>query len=138
MSLKFKIVSDLKIAYIRASGKITADEILIEGARLFTSSEWVNGFNILCDYREITEFDLKSKDVEKIVKQDKSNESLFNKSKCAIVADIDSVFGLSRMWEIHSENENNKIETMVFRNIEDSLRWFGMDVNVFQLIKDLP
>ena len=136
MPLKHKIISDLKMVYVRGTGKVTADEIMTTGARIFTDSEWVNGFNIILDYREITELHVKTEDVKKIVAQDKRNEHLFNQSKCAIVAGSDLVFGLSRMWEAFSED--TKIETMVFRNIEDSLRWLGMDEIVYQSIKELP
>ncbi len=136
MPLKYKIISDLKMAYVRGAGKVTSDEIMTEGARMFAENEWINGFNILCDYREITEFGVKTEDMGKIVSQDKNNEFLFDQSKCAIVAGSNLVFGVSRMWKTLSED--NKIETMVFRNIEDSLRWLGMDELVFQSIKELP
>jgi hypothetical protein len=95
-----------------------------------------NGFNILIDYREIAELIAKTEDIEKIVNQDKTIEPLFDKSKCAIVAGSDLVFGVSRMWEALSAD--TKIMTMVFRNIEDSLGWLGLDESVFQSIKELP
>ena len=136
MPVKYKIVSDQKFVYVKATGEVTADEIMIEGARMFTDSEWINGFNILCDYRKITEFDLKSSDLSQIVEQDKNNEPLFDKSKYAIVADSDLVFGISRMWEILSEN--NLITTMIFRNTIDSLRWLNLEESVFQSVKDMP
>ncbi|MHC4870727.1 MAG: hypothetical protein ACYTFY_02680 [Planctomycetota bacterium] len=136
MPLEYEIMPELKLAYVKASGKLTVNDIMIKGAGLFAEGKWENGFNVLCDYREVVKVDLNSQDVREIVSQDKTNESLFDKSKCGIVADKDCVFGLSRMWEIHTENANNKIETMVFRNIEDSLRWFGMEVSVLQVIKN--
>ena len=58
MPIRYRIVPDQKFAYIRAWGKVTVDEIVIEGARMFAEKEWENGFNILCDYREVTEFNL--------------------------------------------------------------------------------
>ena len=136
MPLKYKIFSDLKIVYVRGTGKVTADEIMTTGAKIFANSKWINGFNILLDYREISELGVKSEDIENIVDQDKRNEYLFDQSKCAIVADNDLVFGLSRMWEAYSED--TKIKAMVFRNIEDSLRWLDMDEMVYQSIKELP
>jgi hypothetical protein len=136
MPLKHKIVSDLKFVYIKVSGEITADEIMLEGVRIFTDREWVNGFNILCDYRETTAINLTPSDIRRIIKQDINNVPLFDKSKFAILADKDLIFGFSRMWEILSEN--NPIKTMVFRNISDSLRWLDMEDHIFQSIKDLP
>lgn len=136
MSLKYRIVPDLKIAYVNGSGRVTANDILEEGARMFAESEWCNGFNILCDYSEITDFRVNFEGLTKIIEQDKNNELLFDQSKCAIVASSDHVFGFSRMWETLSEN--TKIETMIFRNIEDSLKWLGVDKHVFQSIKESP
>ncbi len=136
MPLKYKIIPELKIVYVRGTEKVTTDDIMTEGARMFAENEWANGFNILCDYREITDFNLKTEDIEKIVDQDKNNELLFDKSKCAIVAGSDLIFGISRMWEILSED--NKIMTMIFRNIEDALKWLGINELVFQSIKELP
>ncbi len=41
MSLKYRIVSDQKIAYVRGSGKVTVDDIMIKGAKMFAGNEWV-------------------------------------------------------------------------------------------------
>ena len=119
MTIRYKIIPDLKILYVRGMGKVTADEIITGGARMFAASEWTNGFNILLDYREISELSVKTEDINKLVDQDKTNKHLFDKSKCAIVAGSDLVFGVSRMWEILSEDKKNA--KMVFRNIEDAL-----------------
>jgi len=136
MALEYRIVSAQRFVHVRGVGKVTADDIMTEGARMFAESEWVNGFSILCDYRKITDFNLQTEDMRRITSQDKSNELLFDQSKCAIVAVSGLVYGLSRMWEALSEN--TKLETMVFRNIEDSLRWLGIEANVFQSIEELP
>lgn len=135
MPLQYRIFPDLKIAYVKGEGKVTADEIITQGARMFAEKEWFNGFSVLCDYREIDVFDLETEDIDGIVNQDKINERLFDQSKCAIVSGSNVVFGISRMWEILSEN--NRIETMVYRDIEDALRWLGIDEHIFQSIKEL-
>ncbi len=135
MSLIYKVVPDLKIAYVKGSGKVTTEEILKKGAGMFAESEWTNGFNVLIDYREITKFIVKTEDMGRIVSQDMSNEFLFDQSKCAIVASSDLVFGVSRMWETFSEK--NKITTMIFRNIEDALKWLDMDEHALQSIEDM-
>ncbi len=136
MPLKYRIVPALKIAYVRGAGTVTANEIMIEGAKMLAENEWVNGYHILCDYREITDFNLMIEDLNRIVSQDQENELLFDQSKCAIVAGSDFVFGISRMWETLSEY--TKVKTMVFKNIKDSLCWLGIDEHVFQSIKELP
>lgn len=125
MPIEYKIIPDQKIAYIRAWGKITVDEILSEGARMFGEPEWENGTNILCDYSEITDFSIDTRDIEKVVRQDKKNDPIIGKCKCAVVAKDDYVFGFSRMWEILSMD--TELTSMVFRNLKDALRWLGLD-----------
>ncbi len=85
--------------------------------------------NILCDYREVTELDVNSEDVNRIVAQDKRQEPLFDKSKCAVVTTDDLVYGMSRMWEILSDD--TRLTTEVFRDINDALKWLGLDLDSF-------
>ena len=136
MPILYRIVPDKKVAYIKASGNVSVDEIMIEGARMFAETEWENGFNILCDYREITEFDLSNEDIHKVTDQDKLHEPIFDKSKCAVVATSNLVFGLSRMWEILSQNTN--LTTMVFKDIREAIDWLEMDMDFFATMKNLP
>ena len=86
MPIAYRILPDKKLAYIRAWEEVTVDDVMVEGARMFAETEWENGFNILCDYREVTKFDLRYDDIEKVVGQDRKNEPQFDKSKCAVVA----------------------------------------------------
>jgi hypothetical protein len=136
MPILYRIFPDQKVAYIKAWGKTTIDEIMIEGARMFAETEWENGFNILCDYREITEVNPTYQDIEKIVDQDKRNEPLFDNSKCAVVAKNDLIFGLSRMWEILSENTN--LKKMVFKDINEARSWLGLEVDFLDGMLKLP
>ncbi len=127
MPILYTIAPDQKIAYIKAWGKVAVDEIMIEGARMFAETEWENGLNILCDYREITDFNLSKEDVALVVDQDKKHECLFDKSKIAIVAEDDLVFGMSRMWETLSSESN--LTKMIFRNMNDAESWLGVDLS---------
>ncbi len=136
MPILYTIIPDQKIAYIKAWGKVVVDEIMIEGARMFAETEWENGFNILCDYREKTDFNLRNEDVEKVVDQDNKHEHLFDKSKLAIVAKSDLVFGLSRMWEMLSLDSN--LTKMVFRDINDTESWLGLDLSFLDSMNRLP
>ncbi len=129
MAVYYRIVPELRVAYVRVAGKITVEEIMIEGGEMFAEKEWVNGYHILCDYREVLDLNLTTEDLNRIVVQDKSNELLFNKSKCAIVAGNDFVYGISRMWEALSES--TQIQTMVFKNMKDSLLWLNIEEHVF-------
>lgn len=133
MSILYRIFPGKKVAYIKASGIINVDEIIIEGARMFAETEWQNGFNILCDYRAITEFDLSNEDIKMIADRDKVHEPIFDKSKCAVVATSDLIFGLSRMWEIISEDTS--LTTMIFRDIRKAIDWLEIDMDFLATMK---
>ena len=136
MPVIYTIIPDQKVACIRAWGKVTVDDIMIQGERMFAEGEWRNGFSILCDYREITELNVTSEEVKRLVGQDKKNERLFDKSKCAVVATKDFIFGLSRMWEILSEDTS--LTKMVFKDIADAIRWLGLDLDVSDWMEKPP
>ena len=136
MPLTYKIVPEHNCAYIKVWGEVSVDEIMTEGAKMFAETEWKNGFNILCDYREITDFDLDRKDIEKVINQDRQHEPIFDKSKCAIVANADLVYGFSRMWEILSGDI--ELTRMVFRDINDAQKWLGLDSDFLDSMNRLP
>ena len=68
MSVTYKIVPELKVAYMKAWGKVSVDEILTAGVKMFTDTQWENGLNILIDYRDTQEFAIKAEDVKKVVR----------------------------------------------------------------------
>ena len=135
MPVTYKISPELNVAYMKAWGNVSVDEILTAGVKMFTDTQWENGLNILIDYRDTQEFAIKAEDVKKVVQQDRQNEPLFDKSKCAIVANTDLIFGISRMWEILSEDIN--IPRMVFRDINDARIWLGLDSSFLDLMNKL-
>ena len=124
MSVRFRIISSAKFAHFKVSGNITTiEEILCKGTSLFTDEDWENGFNVLLDYRDVSQMDIYGSDVRQLVFQDKKNSHLFDKSRFAVVAVKDFVYGLARMWEILSEH--TRIECRVLRNIDKALDWLG-------------
>ena len=58
MPITYVIVPDQKTAYIKAIVEVTVEDIMSEGVKMFAQNEWENGFNILCDYREVTELNM--------------------------------------------------------------------------------
>ncbi len=107
---------------------------MTEGAKLFAETEWQNGFNVLCDYRKITEFHLDTEDIRTVVDQDKKHEYLFDQSKCAIVGKNDLIFGYARMWEIFSQDTD--IDIMVFRDINEAIIWLEMDIGFLSTMEN--
>ena len=52
------------------------------------------------------------------------------------MANTDLIYGISRMWEILSEDIN--IPRMVFRDVNDARIWLGLDSKVLDLMNKLP
>jgi hypothetical protein len=132
MTIQYTMIPDLKMVYVHASGSISGHDVLTQGAQMFAEQDWSNGFSILCDYREITQFDVNYEDVLRLVKQDKLNETLFDQSQVAILTGSDAMFGIARMWTTLSEN--TQIKTRIFQDLEESLEWMNVDHLTFQTI----
>lgn len=132
MTIQYTMIPDLKMVYVQASGSISGQDVLTQGGRMFADQDWTNGFSILCDYRDITQFDVNYDDILSLVKQDKLNESLFDQSRVAILTGSDATYGIARMWTTLSEN--TKIKTQIFQDLKESLEWMNVDHVTFQAI----
>ena len=118
------IDKEQKLARVSASGKVNALELRDIFSELIKHRDWQPGFDILCDYREIVDFDVSTQDIDEITKWQISMDHMIGNGKCAVVASRDSVFGMSRMWEMISANRSQDI--CVFRELDDAVSWLGI------------
>ncbi len=102
------------------------------GAKLFADPNWKNGYNLFGDYRDVTHFNPSVDDVQKLVAQDKSLNPHFDKSRFAMVAYKDIVFGIIRMWELLSID--NIIEARIFRDLDEALQWLHFSPKDFNCV----
>ena len=113
-----------KLALVIASGKVNVLELRRIYSELIRHSDWRAGYDILCDYRQIEDFDVSARDIDEISEWQTSIDNLIGNGKCAVVASRDSVFGMSRMWEmIYTERSQ---DICIFRELDDALLWLGM------------
>ena len=136
MPIQYTMIPDLKLVYVYASGSITGHDILAEGARMFQEQKWSNGFSILCDYRDIQQFNVDYDGILNIVSQDKQHEALFDQSKFAILTGTDVTYGIARMWT--SLSVHTQIHSRIFKTLEDSLEWMNVDHLSFQTVVGSP
>ena len=118
------IYSEQKLARVIARGKVNVFELRDIYSELIKHRDWQAGFDILCDYRSIEDFDVSSQDIDEITDWQSSIDSLIGNGKCAVVASKDSVFGMSRMWEMISSERSQDI--CVFREMDDAVSWLGI------------
>ena len=124
MCHKISIDANKKLARIIARGKVNVFELRDIYSKLIMHSDWQAGFDILCDYRRIEDFDVTSQDIDEISEWQTSIDTKIGNGKCAVVASRDSVFGMSRMWEMISAERSQHI--CVFRELDDAVSWLGV------------
>lgn len=78
---------------------------------------------MFCDYSNIENFDVSTKDIDDITEWQVSIDKLIGDGRCAVIASKDSVYGMSRMWEILSSERSHQI--CVFRQMNDAINWLG-------------
>jgi len=118
------IDKEQKLARVYASGKVNVRELRDIFSELIKHRDWQPGFDMLCDYREIEDFDVSTQDIDEISEWQTSIDKMIGNGKCAVVASRDSVFGMSRMWEMISVNRSQHI--CVFRELHDAVSWLGI------------
>lgn len=126
MCHNIKIDKDRKLAHITASGRVNILELKDIFLETLEHEQWKAGFNMLCDYSNIENFDVSSKDIDAITSWQSSIDDLIGGGKCAVVASKDSVYGMSRMWEIISSERSQQIG--VFRKMNEALAWLDKTV----------
>ena len=123
-----KIDKDKKLAQIRARGRVNVLELKDIFLETVEHEDWQSGFNMLCDYSNIENFDVSTKDIDDITEWQFSIDKLIGDGRCAVIASKDSVYGMSRMWEILSSERSQQI--CVFRQMNDAINWLGSIMEV--------
>ena len=126
MCHNIEIDKDWKLAYITASCRVDARELKEIFIETVSHEDWQAGFNILCDYSRIENFEVTYQDIDDISEWQTSIDDLMGKGRCAVVASKDFVYGMTRMWEILSSNRLQQI--CVFRQIKDAVMWLSCPV----------
>ncbi len=121
MCHRIRIDKDNKLVQVKARGKVDALELKEIFVETVGHVDWQTGFDMLCDYSNIEEFDVSSEEIDDITEWQESIDSLIGNGRCAVVARKDSVFGMSRMWELISSERAQEI--CVFRQMEDAIVW---------------
>lgn len=121
MPFLFKIDAGNGIAYLKGIGEITSEEIQKLTLKLVQDPKWQLGFAILCDYREILQYRVSTEEVRSLAKFHQHLGHQVGKSRLAIIAPHNVVFGLNRMWEFLVEGIEAQIR--VCRTLEEAQEW---------------
>jgi hypothetical protein len=124
MPITFRIDKEAGMVYTTIEGRINTDELLESLERLMNHPDFGPGLNGLADLRSM-EIDTFSADVMRIADLMIKFRNKIGPSKTAVVISKDVTFGMTRMFQAFSEQSS--IETAIFRDREEALRWLGLN-----------
>ena len=105
---------------IKVSGVLTFDKAMSMVQSLYEGEPTAN---VLCDLTETAEIHLTADQVIGLASYSPRYKGFRPPGKTAIVVHQDLFFGLSRMFESHSEIRNAPYQVRVFRNTEEAMQW---------------
>jgi hypothetical protein len=112
-----------RLVQVTAWGMVNRDELIEIFIEAVKHQDWNAGFNMLCDFNKILNFDVTSDDIYKIIEWQESVDAMIGDGKCAFIAGSDLVYGMSRMWQTLSSGRSQKVG--VFRQMNDAIIWLG-------------
>lgn len=117
------IICDFKSNGVIAwhQGVINSNDLIQANKKIY-SHKYDEGLEFqLIDVTKVEEFNVSPEDMRILAEMDR-NEIKHKKQFACVVAPSDSLFGMARMWNIQSE-ENN-FENNVVRSMEEAITWF--------------
>jgi hypothetical protein len=121
----------MNIAYIGDGGILTRGEGVVTGSEIkevneiiYESLEKIRKILYqICDLTNVSDTSVSNAEIEELAIQDKEASEINPNMFIAVVCEKDFIFGLARMWEAFTDGA--RIETMVFRKMEDAQQWIG-------------
>lgn len=123
MALTHNIVSQLKLVYVRCEGIITLNGLMNHIEELAKDPRYIKPMKKLVDFRSVEDVSLSQHEIVDFVDKKAELNKQFGGEQCAIVAPDDSVYEMARIHDALIGIKEPSIETCVFRNIEEALRW---------------
>ncbi len=118
-----QIDSSLGVVFTTFEGVVVKDDILAELHRFDVDSAFQPSFDHLVDLRGTTRLDVSTEGMHLV-----SMHSAFNeKSRRAIVAEKDEMFGVARMYQSLRELFKKPDQVRVFYTMEEARHWLGLD-----------
>jgi hypothetical protein len=118
MSTSFRIDAQLGVIFTICCEKVTDSEVLNYLQTLPQDAGFSPAFSHLIDCSQVTSFEV-SADLTRSV----AGKKLFSsRSKCAIVAPQDYIYGMARMFELQYHGD-----VQVFRDLLTAQIWLGID-----------
>jgi hypothetical protein len=124
MPYSYRIDIDHEVVLFRASGEFSGAEMLACLNEVVASPGFQPSFSHLVDLRDVTDFQATAADMRRRAEADKRMETQIDSGRIALVSSRDSVYGMTRMYEILMDDAPN--ETRSFASIGDAAEWLGI------------
>lgn len=123
MKYEFFMDKDRNLLLERLEGEITFQNLRDAIQESFQHPDWRKDQNVLCDLREAT-LAISSDEMSSIVRSYSPDDQA---SKLAMIVSRDLEFGMSRMFEIISEDTTIWKEYKIFSDITEAKQWLGIE-----------
>ena len=124
LPLDYQISPEYRLLRSRAWGVLTHPEITAHRLRFTSDPAFQPDFDQLYDLREVTSIAATVEQIREI----SSHSPFSSKSRRAIVATRDAVYGMARMFALQHETTGLE-EIRVFRSIEEAQEWLGLNAD---------
>jgi hypothetical protein len=123
MKYDFFIDKSLNVLFERFKGEITYQNFRDAIQKSYNHPDWQKDQNVLCDLREAALL-LSSDEMRQVIKSFPPDDQA---GKLAMLISRDLEFGMSRMFEIISEDTGIWKEYKIFREISEAKQWLGIE-----------
>lgn len=126
MPIDYRIDANLRIVFATPRGTLTTEDLFSYQREAWSRPE-VAGFNELVDMRSVEKIDFESTQrVKELAGVSASMDDPAKPTKLAVVATVDTHFGLGRMYQAYREmSPGSTREVRVFRTMEEALAWLN-------------
>ncbi len=121
MAISYQIDKSLGVVFVTMHGVVIGQDFVLHLQTLRDDPDIDPSYSQLFDLRDVTEIPVSSDEMKTI-----ATYRVFDKeSRSAVVAEADLIYAMSRMYELFSGADPDKI--MVFRDMAEARRWLGLD-----------
>ena len=127
MPYNYKIIKELKLNYVKASGIVLGKEIVDSARKMFKDPDWSCVRKQISDFKEVKELVITFQEFEKIIgveKEQNEEQEKIHKGeigKLAIVANKEIYDIIFKLYEIKTKDGFHK--TKLFNTLDNALIW---------------
>ena len=120
MSIEFRFDSEEGLFYATVKGDLDVEDIIATLTEIISHEDFKPGMNGMFDLLAST-WESVPEDLRRIVRFIIENNEMIGLARCAVVVGNDRAYGMSRMFEVFSEETT--VDVRIFRALDKAKRW---------------